>query len=153
MSNVRTNMCFTPGNTLILDVVEQLGNFDSAQSVILISDKKDKAESLIRTLEEHTTKKNVAMTVFDAESTPGESLTQSGELCHHLILLFGKVKNAVEFLNTQNNNLRFSNQIIINFKRPSKSKLFLSFGRKGNAKYFFLIEQTLDALGAQEFFR
>ena len=89
-------------NKLILDVVQQLQNYENAQSVIVISDK-----SKINLLEEHLFSNDIALTLFDAASVPGVFLTQSGEICPYLMMIFETKQNAVDFLETHDTYLRF----------------------------------------------
>ena len=84
--------------------MEHLAQLENAQSVTLISQRK---VELADSFEEHLAKNNVALTLFDSANIPGVSLTQSREFCPHLIMSFGSLQNAVEFLDTYKGYLRF----------------------------------------------
>ena len=84
--------------------MEHLAQLENAQSVTLISQRK---VELADSFEERLAKNNVALTLFDSANISGVSLTQSREFCPNLIMSFGSLKNAVEFLDTYKGYLRF----------------------------------------------
>ena len=83
--------------------MEHLAQFENAQSVTLISQRKVELDD---SFEERLAKNNVALTLFDSANISGVSLTQSREFCPNLIMSFGSLKNAVEFLDTYKGYLR-----------------------------------------------
>ena len=85
----------------------------NARSVILITEKNEKMDSYIHSIEMQLFMQNVALTLFDATNTLGDLLNQSGKLCHYLLMVFRGLHNAIEFMSTHDLSLRFSDHYLL----------------------------------------
>ena len=87
--------------------MKELVHFENARTVTLVSGKKKAVAPLIDdSIEKHLFNNDVVMTVLDTASTPERSLSKIGEFCQHFIMSFGRLKDAVEFLETHSGDLR-----------------------------------------------
>ena len=81
--------------------------FENARTATLVSGKKKAVSPLIDdSIEKHLFNNDVVMTVLDAANTPEISLNKIGEFCQHFIMSFGRLHDAVEFLETHSGDLR-----------------------------------------------
>ena len=87
--------------------MKELVHFENARTVTLVSGKKKAVSPLIDdSIEKHLFNNDVVMTVLNTASTPERSLSKIGEFCQHFIMSFGRLKDAVEFLETHSADLR-----------------------------------------------
>ena len=87
--------------------MKELVHFENARTVTLVSGKKKAVAPLIDdSIEKHLFNNDVVMAVLDTASTPERSLSKIGEFCQHFIMSFGRLKDAVEFLETHSGDLR-----------------------------------------------
>ena len=73
----------------------------------MVSGKKKAVSPLIDdSIEKHLFNNDVVMTVLNIASTPERSLSKIGEFCHHFIMSFGRLHDAVKFLEAHSEDLR-----------------------------------------------
>ena len=86
------------------EVLNRLASEESAKCVVIVVEEKMKSgEKLDEIL---ATYKSVAFIIFGARNITGTLLIQAGEMCPHHFMLFDNVIDALQFLNTQEKNLR-----------------------------------------------
>ena len=89
------------GTSLTFDIVDRLSVDEEAQCVTLLLEKDSGQDSNHHGI--------VPVTLFDASVISGVQLRASGNLCPFMIMRFGNLAGVTTFLETNKDNLRFTN--------------------------------------------
>ena len=94
-------------NSLISYIMHNLARFEDARCLVLVFENMN-YDNLPREQLENT---NLVFLIYDSVTVSGIALKESGRSCNHLMMKFGCLITAFEFLDNHYDNLRYNSNI------------------------------------------